>query len=235
MPVIQIPAENGQSFSAYISLPEKTPSPAVIVIQEIFGVNADMRAWCDHLADQGYVAICPDLFWRIEPGVELHDSVESENLKAFDLYNKFDEKTGLQDLKTTLAFIRKHKNCNGLVASVGFCLGGKLAYLLAANADINATVSYYGVGIAAALDQASSIKAPILLHMAGDDEFVPQEAQDKIQAVMDEHPLAQIWHYAGLEHAFARKNGIHYNAEAAALASERTDAFLKDAIGGKTA
>ena len=229
---IKIPAHDGGAFSAYIAIPAETnddnPAPTIIMIQEIFGVNAEMRAKCEEYAAQGYIAICPDLFWRIEPGIQLVDSVEEELKRAFELFGEFDQETGVEDLKTTLGYLRNMGECNGKVGSIGFCLGGKLSYMLAAATDIDASVSYYGVGLEAMLDQANQITTPILLHVAGEDEFVPKDAQAAIQDAMDEHDQATVYHYAGLDHAFARGNGMHYNAEGAKLANSRTLEFLKE-------
>lgn len=230
MPEIQITAHDGGTFKAYVALPEITPAPAVIMIQEIFGINAEMREKCDHMAAQGYVAICPDLFWRIEPGIELTDAVPEQLERAFQLFGEFDVDLGIEDLKSTLSAARAHEAVSGKVGSVGYCLGGKLSYMLGAASDIDASVSYYGVGLGAMLDHAPQITNPILLHIAGADEFVPLEEQAQIQEAMDNHDTAQVWHYAGMDHAFARGNGMHYNAEAATLANGRTDQFLEETL-----
>lgn len=226
MSEVKIPAKDGGEFMATIAMPDKTPSGAVIMIQEIFGVNKEMRDKCDAIADQGYIAICPDLFWRIEPGIELVDSDPEQLKRAFELFGLFNVEKGLEDLKATLDFIRKHKGCNGQVACIGYCLGGKLAYMMAARSSIDAAVGYYGVGIEAMLGEAEKIKKPLLLHIAGDDEFVPPEAQKKIEETMLEHPTAQTFHYPGMQHAFARGHGMHYNEDAARLADRRTAEFL---------
>ncbi len=223
---IKIPAHDGGAFMAYVAYPEVTPAPAIIMIQEIFGVNQEMRDKCDEYAAQGYVAICPDLFWRIEPGIQLIDSVPEQLERAFALFSEFDQSTGTEDLKTTLGYARNMKECNGKVGSIGFCLGGKLSYMLASASDIDASVCYYGVGIEGMLDQAQDIKHPILLHIAGEDEFVPKNAQDAIINALSNHPTATTYHYPGLNHAFARGQGMHYDAEGAALANQRTKEFL---------
>ena len=230
MPDIQITAHDGGTFKAYIAMPEVTPAPAVIMIQEIFGINAEMREKCDHMAAQGYVAICPDLFWRIEPGIELVDSVPEQLERAFQLFGEFDVDLGVKDLQSTLDATRAHDSVSGKVGCVGYCLGGKLSYMLGAASDIDASVSYYGVGLGAMLDQAPQIENPILLHIAGADEFVPPEEQAQIQEAMAGHDSAEVWHYEGMDHAFARGNGMHYNAQAATLANGRTDAFLASAL-----
>ena len=180
MSEVEIQARDGGTFKAYIAMPAVTPAPAIIMIQEIFGINKEMRDKCDALADQGYIAICPDLFWRIEPGIELTDQIEEELKRAFELFGAFDQNKGMEDLKATLAFMRNHDACNGKIGCMGYCLGGKLAYEMAAETDINASVSYYGVGLGAMLDKADSFSHPVLIHIAGDDEFTPKDEQEKI-------------------------------------------------------
>src|SRR5262245_48681084 len=130
MPSVKIPAKDGATFDAYVATPTKTPAATMIVIQEIFGVNKEMRAKCDELATQGYLAIAPDLFWRIEPNIQLVDSIPDQLQRAFDLFGKFDVPKGMEDLKATLEFARKYKDSNGKVGCVGYCLGGKLAYMM---------------------------------------------------------------------------------------------------------
>jgi carboxymethylenebutenolidase len=223
---LTIKAPDGGQFNAYIATPDVTPAPAIIVIQEIFGINQELRDKCENFAAKGYLAICPDLFWRIEPGIELSDSVPEQLQRAFHLFGEFDQKQGIKDLEATLKTLRALKECDGHVGAVGYCLGGKLAYMMAAETDINAAVSYYGVGLGAMLGEAEKIEEPILLHIAADDEFVPKDEQEQIIAAMEEHPKAEIYRYPGVEHAFARGNGMHYNEQAAKLANHRTAEFL---------
>ncbi|HRQ60926.1 MAG TPA: dienelactone hydrolase family protein [Alphaproteobacteria bacterium] len=232
----EIQAHDGGTFKAHIVMPDSTPAGAVIVVQEIFGINNDVRKKCEEMADLGFIGIAPDLFWRIEPGIELYDSNPEQLQRAFHLFGEFNVELGIKDLQSTLNFIRKHPDCNGHVGAVGYCLGGKLAYMLAAASDIDASVSYYGVGIEAMLGQADAIKNPILLHIAGNDQFVPKAAQEKIIETLKDHDTAETFHYPGMDHAFARENGMHYNAQAATLANERTATFLKAYLGeGKVA
>ena len=230
MSEITIQAADGGSFNAYIALPEITPAPALILIQEIFGVNTEMREKCDEYAAQGFVAICPDLFWRIEPGIELVDSNPEELERAFELFGLFDVEKGIEDLKVTLDHMRSHDATSGKVGCSGYCLGGKLAYMMATSSDIDASVSYYGVAIETMLDEAQSIKSPAMLHIAGADEFVPEDAQKQIMAALEGHPHVTTHHYPGMDHAFARGNGMHYNEEAATLANRRTLDFLNNAL-----
>lgn len=236
MTMVEIQAPNGkdnETFEAYIATPDDTPAAAVIMIQEIFGVNQEMRDKCEEMADQGYIAICPDLFWRIEPGIQLVDSNPEELQRAFQLFGEFNVELGVKDLLATLKYVRGLEECTGKVGCVGYCLGGKLAYMLAAEGDLDAAVSYYGVGIEAMLDQAKQITEPLLLHIAGNDEFVPKDAQEKIIEAMKDHDTAKTYRYAGMDHAFARGQGMHYNEEAARLANSRTAEFLANHLKDK--
>ncbi len=224
---IQIAAKDGGQFMAYIAMPETLPAPAVIVIQEIFGVNQELRDKCNDLAAQGYIAICPDLFWRMEPNVQLTDKTEEEWQKAFGFFQNFDIDLGIEDLRATLHTMRGHADCNGKVGAIGYCLGGKLAYMMAARTGVDCSVGYYGVGLGSMLDEADGIKNPLLLHIAEDDEYVPTEEQEIIVPVLSDHPHVTIHSYPGAKHAFARGQGINYNEEAASAANIRTKDFLQ--------
>ena len=218
-------------FSAYVARPAAAKAPAVVVIQEIFGVNAVMRGITDDLAAAGYLAICPDLFWRIEPGIDITDQSKEEWDKAFSLFNAFDADKGVEDLQATIDLIRKDTGCNGKVGSVGYCLGGKLAFLTATRTDVDAAVSYYGVGLDSLTGEAEKITRPLLMHVATEDGFVPKEAQAAIHAALDNHALITIHDYQGRDHAFARQGGEHYDAADAALANQRTLDFFKSNLG----
>ena len=217
-------------FSAYVARPSAATAPAVVVIQEIFGVNAVMREITDHFAEAGYLAVCPDLFWRIEPGIDITDRSEAEWKRAFELYNAFDVETGVRDIGAAIAHIRQDPGCSGKVGAVGFCLGGLLAYLTATRTDADAAVAYYGVGIDRYTAESDRLSAPLLLHIAEEDQFVPKEAQALIVAALKNHPHVQIHQYPGQDHAFARTGGDHYNAEAAATAWTRTLDLFKTAL-----
>ena len=207
-------------FSAY----QTGEGPVLVVLQEIFGVNQVMRDLCDEYAAQGYTAICPDLFWRIEPGIQITDKTEEDWQKAFDLMGQFDVDAGVRDIAATIA----HARANGAdkVGAVGYCLGGQLAYLTACRTDADACVGYYGVNIQNLLDEAKLISHPLMLHIAGKDEFVPPEAQGQIMDTLSKHGLVTVHHYAERDHAFARPGGAHYHAEDAELANGRSLNFL---------
>jgi carboxymethylenebutenolidase len=215
------------AFSAYVARPAEKETAAVVVIQEIFGVNQVMREITDGLAAQGYLAICPDLFWRIEPGIELTDQSEAEWQRAFGLFNAFDPETGVKDIQSTIWSIRNDPGCTGKVGAVGFCLGGLLSYLTACRTDVDAAVAYYGVGIDSRLDEAAKLKHPLLMHIAEEDGFVPKEAQAKIKDALQANALIEIHTYPGVDHGFARTGGQHYDAQATMLAGGRTLGFFK--------
>ncbi len=219
------------SFSAYVARPAAAKAPAVVVIQEIFGVNAVMREITDGLAGQGYLAVCPDLFWRIEPGIDITDKSEAEWKRAFELFNAFDVDKGLDDLAATIAQVRADPGCSGKVGDVGFCLGGLLAFLCATRTDADASVSYYGVGIEGKTDEAAGLKGPVLLHIAEEDGFVPKAAQAQIIDALRGNPKVTIHTYPGRDHAFARPGGEHYHAGDAQTAGERSLSFLKANLG----
>jgi carboxymethylenebutenolidase len=215
------------SFSAYVARPKADKAPAVVVIQEIFGVNQVMRDITDGLAGQGYLAICPDLFWRIEPGIDITDKSEAEWKRAFELFNAFDVDAGVRDIQATIKAVRADAQCSGKVGAVGFCLGGALAFLTATRTDANASVSYYGVGIENRVAEAEKLACPLLMHIAEEDQFVPKPAQAVILQALKNHPQIEIHTYPGLDHAFAREGGEHYDEAGAKLAGGRTLQFFE--------
>ncbi|HMK68220.1 MAG TPA: dienelactone hydrolase family protein [Stellaceae bacterium] len=227
MTEITIRAADGGSFSAYQATPKSGKGPGVLLIQEIFGVNQVMRGLADGIAAQGYAVLCPDLFWRQQPGIQITDKTEAEWARAFELYKGFNEAKGVDDLKATLAHLRKLPACTGKAGSVGYCLGGKLAYLMATRSDADCSVGFYGVGIEGALEEAKNIKKPLLLHIAAKDQFCPPEAQAKIQAGLKGDAHVAIHVYPGMDHAFARPGGQHYDKASADLANSRTADFFR--------
>ena len=219
------------SFSAYVARPKAASAPAAVVIQEIFGVNQVMRDITDGLAAHGYLAICPDLFWRIEPGIDITDHSEAEWKKAFELFNAFDVDHGMKDVQATITAIRKDPGCSGKVGAVGFCLGGLVAFLTATRTDADASASYYGVGIENRVAEAEKLVKPLLLHIAEEDQFVPKTAQGVILQALKDHPQVEVYTYPGRDHAFAREGGEHYNEADAKLAGGRTLQFFQKHLG----
>ena len=224
---VTIKAKDG-SFQAYVALPKTTPAPGVVVAQEIFGVNQVMRDTCDWLAGQGFVAVCPDLFWRIEPGIDITDKTQAEWDRAFELFGLFDVDKGIEDMKATLAELRGHEACSGKAGSVGYCLGGKIAFLMATRSDADCNVGYYGVGLGDLLGEAGKITKPLLLHIAEKDKFSSPEEIAKVQQGLAANAKVTVEVYAGQDHAFARPGGEHYDAASAKLANERTVNFFKE-------
>jgi carboxymethylenebutenolidase len=214
------------AFSAYVARPNAAKAPAIVVLQEIFGVNGVMRGVCDGLAAQGYLAVCPDLFWRIEPGIDITDQSEAEWKRAFELFNAFDVETGLTDIGATIDAVRARPDVNGKVGAVGYCLGGLLAFLTATRTDSDASVSYYGVGIEKYTAEADKLARPLLMHVAEEDQFSPKPVQDLILTALKNHPQIEIHTYPGRDHAFARPGGEHYHEADTKVADARTLAFF---------
>jgi carboxymethylenebutenolidase len=222
---IDIKVEDG-SFGAYVARPSAAKAPAIVVIQEIFGVNADLRATCDELAGHGFVAISPDLFWRTAPRIDMNTLDEKEWARAFELYQAFDFNRGVSDIAATVVVARGLQGTTGKVGVMGFCMGGLLAFLTAARHSVDAAVGYYGGGTDQHADEGKKLKTPIMLHLAEEDEFISKDAQAQIKSTLGKNPLVEIHGYPGRNHAFTRHNGAHYDAGDANLANGRTQAFF---------
>ena len=222
---------DGGEFDGYMALPKGGYGPGVVVLQEIFGVNKYMRSVADWYAAHGFVAICPDLFWRQQRGVELTDK-GADWEKALAFYQGIDEAKAVEDSAAAMAFLRAHSACTGRTGAVGFCMGGNLAYLLAVRFKPDCAVSYYGVSIEKSLAEAKNLSSPLLLHIAGKDKFCPPEAQAEIHKALDPNPLATINDYPEQDHAFGRTEGEHYDAAAAELANLRTLEFFVRNLAG---
>src|SRR4029077_21022398 len=214
------------SFGAYIARPKTLPAPAVVVLHEVFGVNADIRATCDELAAQGFIAIAPDLFWRQEPGVDLDVNSEADWQHGLRLYTAFDRDAGARDVMETVRTAVELRESTGKVALLGYCLGGWMLLLTAARYEVDAAVAYHGGETEKYLGEVGGLEAPLLMHLAEEDEFISKAAQAEIKAALAGKANATVHSYPGQHHAFARHNGTHYNAAAAALANRRTSEFL---------
>jgi len=236
MASIDIRATDGSgSFAAYVAEPKAVSGGAkpgvVVLIQEIFGVNQAMRDTAAWVADMGFIAVCPDLFWRIEPGIDITDKTEAEWQKAFDLFNKFDQAKGIEDLKATLAAARTLPGANGKAGTMGYCLGGRLAFMMAEQSDADVNVSYYGVGLDGLLGDLAKVTKPLLVHIADKDEFFPPEGRAKVAAAVTGHPRIACHVYPNADHAFARVNGVHWDGRSAAIANGRSAETLAAALG----
>lgn len=229
---VRIQSTDGSgSFNGYLALPRSGSGPGLVLAQEIFGVNATMREVADYYAEEGYVVLVPDLFWRQQPDIELGYSPEDWQ-RAFALYQGFNEAKGMEDMQAAITALRQRPEVqDAKVGVLGFCLGGKLAYLAACRTDADVAVGYYGVGIDAALDEADHIKRPLALHVAELDKFCPPEARDRIVQTLSGRSGVSVYVYPGMDHAFARNGGEHFHKPSALMAHERSIAALKGAIG----
>nr|WP_106640693.1 dienelactone hydrolase family protein [Allosphingosinicella vermicomposti] len=227
--MIEIETLDGhERFNAYLSQPHGTPRGAIVVIQEIFGVNEGIRCKCDSWASQGYVAIAPDLFWRLEPGVELDADIPEEFKHALNLMSQFDQDGAIRDIEATIRAARTRLSSRGKVGIVGYCLGGRLAYMAAARTDVDASVGYYAVGLDDLLDESHAIAKPLLLHIAGADHFVDVQTQKKMHEALDNHPRVTLIDYPAEDHGFAAEIGKRRSEEAAQRADGHTRAFFSE-------
>src|ERR1700761_2639931 len=212
MPSTTIKASDGSgSFAAYVVEPKTKPAGVVVLIQEIFGVNQAMRDIAAWVADLGFIAIVPDLFWRIEPGIDLSDSSEADLKRAFELFGIFDQSKGIDDLKATVAAARAYPGGNGKVATMGYCLGGRLAFMMAEQSDTDINISYYGVGLDGLLSDLGKVTKPLLVHIADKDEFFAPEGRAAVVAATKGHANVVSYVYPNADHAFARVNGVHWD------------------------
>jgi carboxymethylenebutenolidase len=227
---IDIAAGDGGSFKGYLSVPASGSGPGILLLQEIFGVNASMRAVADYYAEEGYVVLVPDLFWRMEPGVELGYS-EADFGKAMGYYQRFDVDQSIKDAAGALKVLRARPECKGKIGALGFCLGGKLAYLAAARTDVDCAVSYYGVGIEADLGEVGNIKGPMVFHFAELDRFAPAEAREQIKAAFAERPDVEFYLYPACDHAFAAPERKSFDKPATLMAHTRSIALFRRVLG----
>lgn len=222
--------DHSLSIPAYVVKPSGTPRGAIIVIQEIFGVNPGIAKKAEDWAALGYLAVAPDVFWRQQPGVELNPDVPEEFQQGVALMMKHDFFLGIQDIEAVIHWVRRDQNV-AKVGLVGFCMGGKIAYMTAARTDIDASVGYYGVGIDQMLNESHAIAKSLLLHIPTADGFVPPEAQAAMHAGLDGNAHVTLYDYDGLDHGFAAEHGVRRVEDAAQLADQRTEAFFAEHVG----
>jgi len=223
---IRVPLRDGV-MSAHLAIPDRTPAPAIVAIMEIWGVNDTMRHHAQEFAEAGFVCLVPDLFWRQEPGVELSDSNPEHVKKAFDLYYDFDYDLAVRDMEETARYLEGVPECSGRVGVVGYCLGGKLCYLMCCRTDIDCAVAYYGTYIEHHIREAPRLHRPFMLHMAMRDRWVQAEVNDLLERRLSPNPLVTIHKYPGADHAFARRGGKTYSKSEAGRALALTIDFFK--------
>jgi len=231
MPDVKLRSADGGEFSAYLSLPPSggRKVPGIVMMQQIFGVNAEMRGFTDDFAAHGYVAICPDLYWRQEPGIELRPGAPGAFEKAVSIGRGFDALKAVEDLKVAVSYLRQHPACSGKVGTVGYCLGGLLAFLMAARSDADCNVGYFAVRMEKHIEDAPKVRKPLMLHIPEKDRHVPPE----VQALIKEHlkGRAELLLYPEADHAFNRVDAASYNKDVTNIAYERTAAFLRQHLG----
>jgi len=224
---ITVPMRDG-TMGAYLAVPEGPPKGAIIAIMEIWGVNDTMREHAKEFAEAGFICLVPDLFWRQEPGVELSDKRAEDVEKAFDLYYEFDYDLGVLDMQDTMTYLKTLPDCNGKVGSVGYCLGGKLCYLMCCRTDIDCAVAYYGTYIEHRIKEAPNLHHPFLLHMAMKDRWVQAEVNELLERKLSKNPFVRIEKYPGADHAFARHGGRTYSKPESDRALALSIEFFKD-------
>jgi len=223
--------DNSGTFDCYVVEPKRKPAGVVVVIQEIFGVNQSLRETCAQVADLHFIAVAPDLFWRQEPNVDISDKTKAEWEKAFALMNGFDQAKGIEDLKATVEVARTLPDSNGRVATMGYCLGGRLAFMMAEQSDADANVSYYGVGLDELLGDLGKVTRPLIVHIADKDEFFPAEGRVKVVEAAKANPHVGTYVYPDANHAFARVGGVHWDGRSAVIANGRSAEALVTALG----
>ena len=229
--MIEIAAADGASMAAYLALPESGSGAGLVLLQEIFGVNQNLRETADLFAEEGYVTIVPDLFWRLEPGVDLGYS-EAEFNEALALMGKFDVDQSIEDIGATLKALRAMKECTGKAACIGFCLGGKLSYLTAVRQDVDLAVCFYGVGIEGLLSESGGISCPLQMHFAALDQYVPEAAVAQISGHFEGRDNVETYVYPNVDHAFYNHSRESvYDRPASMMAHSRTIAALHKVMG----
>ncbi|MBV8659293.1 MAG: dienelactone hydrolase family protein [Burkholderiales bacterium] len=223
---IDIKTEQGETFSGYLSLPPAGTGPAIVLVQEIWGVNEHIRAVADQYALSGYVVLAPDVFWRLQPRLDLNYD-DAGNAIAFDLYGKIDTDKATQDIAASIATLRKLPEVTGKVATLGYCLGGQLAYRGAVAGHADAAVAYYGGGIDKHLDIVNQVNMPILFHYAMKDAHITQDIVNTVKAAFAGKSNATFIDYPETGHGFnCWGRTAVYNQRAAALAQAHTLEFL---------
>ncbi|HEX7685146.1 MAG TPA: dienelactone hydrolase family protein [Trinickia sp.] len=226
---IEIDAGGEERYDGYLALPRAGKGPGVIIVQEIFGVNAHIRSVAEQYALAGYVALAPDIFWRGERRVELgYEGADRD--KALALLKAVDVEKTVSDLGGAAATLRAQPETAGKIGAVGFCFGGQLAYLMAARGTVDAAVAYYGGGIQNKLNEAANIRVPVMFHYAEHDGSIPQTAVAQVKQSFAGRSDVQFFDYPGAAHGFNCPDRSAYDQHASALAHGRTLSFLASVL-----
>ena len=225
----QISARDGGEFPGHLALPESASGPGVVVIQEIFGVNGYIKSVCERLAALGYVTLAPDLYWRFEPGIAIDEKEPGGLQRAYGLVGRLDFAKAGDDAIAALEHLGGLPEVTGGKAGVlGFCLGGGIAFIVAALGDPVTCVSYYGSAVPDALALAGQVRCPILFHFGGVDDRIPIERQQAVKEAFAHHPETEFHVHEGAGHAFDNHNAAMMHHERAAReAWAQTADFLK--------
>ena len=211
-------------FAGYLALPPAGRGPGLVLFQEIFGVNDHIRAVAEQYALDGFTVLAPDLFWRQAPRVELgYEGSERELARA--LMQTYAAEDALADVAASVRALRARPEAADRVGAMGYCMGGRLAWLAAATARLDAAVAYYGGGIQTQLDRAGAIGCPLQFHYAEHDEHIPPAAVERVRQATA-GIAAELHVYPGAMHGFNCWARASYHAPSAALAHGRTLAFL---------
>lgn len=227
LPKISIAAADGGRFGAYLALPEITPAPAVICIQEVYGVNRFIRAITDYWASRGFLAASPDIYWRLRPGIELDPEIDGDGDRAMALAGELDRPQAVEDIAATIGHLRGMEECTGKVGTTGYCLGGLLSYLTGTRRDADCNIAYYPVGVENFLDEAERLNRPLMMHLGEADPYTPPEVRARLAAALGSNALVSIHNYPDIGHAFARPGASSHVPRTADLANDRSAAFFR--------
>jgi carboxymethylenebutenolidase len=223
-------AADGGSFRTYVSLPPKTPAPALVMQHTMFGVNPLFRSFCDEYAAEGYVVVAPDLFWRMGKDIELDYREESYEI-GHGLMRKIDKAKAVEDVAATMSVMRKMPEVRGKIAAVGYCMGGTLAYLTAARTDVDMAICYYAIDMEDHFDELDRIRNPVVVHLGDQDPYVKPGAYETIERTLATKAQVTFHAYPGVGHGFASKGSKNYNPAASSLAWSRSMTALRKVIG----
>jgi carboxymethylenebutenolidase len=208
---ITIKAHDGGSFQAYVAFPKTTPAPAIIIIPSIFGTDDEMKAQVERYADEGYIAMCPEIFWRVAPGVLDHHD-DAQRAKAQDRMKRFDVEKGVDDMQAMVDWLKANKEYSGKFAVAGFCFGGRYALLAAARLGASAAVSFHGTAMGKHLDDCKNVTCPVSFHFGDSDHSVPMSEVEAVRDALKHNAKADIGIYAGVGHGFSSPSRPSYNA-----------------------